>query len=89
MYKKLGLLLIVVVGLTALFTYLWIPEKVEPTRFVDRLPDADIIGKADILELATEIMPTLYYYQIPVREFISPDFILSQDIRKLDFCIFL
>lgn len=78
MYKKLGLLLIVVVGLTALFTYLWIPEKVEPTRFVDRLPDADIIGKADILELATEIMPTLYYYQIPVREFISPDFILSQ-----------
>jgi hypothetical protein len=78
MYKKLGLLLIVVVGLTALFTYLWIPEKVEPTRFIDRLPEADIIGKADLLELVTEIMPALYYYQIPAREFISPDFILSQ-----------
>lgn len=78
MYKKLGLILIVVAGLTALFTYLWIPEKVEPTRFVDRLPDADIIGKVDVLAFTTEIMPTLYYYQIPAREFISPDFILSQ-----------
>ncbi len=78
MYRKLGLILIVVSAITALFFYFWEDEKIESTRFIDRLPEADIIGRADVLELATELMPTLYYYKIPVREFVSPEFFLSQ-----------
>ena len=78
MYRKLGLILIVVSTISFLFLYLRNRNEVEPTRFIDRLPDADIIGRADVLEMATEFMPTLYYYKIPVREFVSPDFFLSQ-----------
>lgn len=78
MYRKIGLLLIVVSAIITLFFYFRNQDEVKPTRIIDRLPEADIIGRVDALELATEFMPTLYYYKIPIREFVSPDFFLSQ-----------
>lgn len=50
----------------------------ENPRFVDRLPMAEMIGRANILSLAKDFIPATYYNQIPYREFISPEFILSQ-----------
>ncbi|MFT5780210.1 MAG: hypothetical protein ACI837_003171, partial [Crocinitomicaceae bacterium] len=78
MYRILGVILLIIGVGTAIYLYLTWPKDQEPARFLDRLPEADIIGKANVLDFATEIMPTLYYYQIPIREFVSPDFILGQ-----------
>ena len=52
--------------------------EVESPRFVDRLPMAEIIGRTNILNLAKDFIPATYHNQIPFREFISPEFILSQ-----------
>lgn len=56
------------------------PWRYEPEspRFVDRLPMSQIIGKTNILDLAKDLIPATYNNQIPFREFISPEFILSQ-----------
>jgi hypothetical protein len=50
----------------------------ENPRFVDRLPMAEVIGRANILKVAKDFIPATYYNQIPYREFITPEFILSQ-----------
>lgn len=55
----------------------WRPEPQSP-RFVDRLPMSEIIGKTNILNLAKDLIPATYSNQIPFREFMSPEFILSQ-----------
>ena len=55
----------------------WRSEPESP-RFVDRLPMSEIIGKTSILSLAKDLIPATYNNQIPFREFISPEFILSQ-----------
>lgn len=67
-----------ILGLIALFIYRNWSSKVEPPRFVDRLPMAEIIGRTDILSLAKDFNPATYNNQISFREFISPEFILSQ-----------
>jgi hypothetical protein len=65
-------------GLVALLILKPWKAEVETPRFVDRLPVADIIGRTNILNLAKDFIPATYYNQIPYREFITPDFILSQ-----------
>jgi len=49
-----------------------------PPRIVDRLPEADFIGKADVLELARETSSMMYYHKIPFRDFTSYEFLLGQ-----------
>ncbi len=89
MRKKLALIF----ALGALFAAVlvfrpWEMEDKNAPRFFDRLPDADLIGKANILELSETIKSTTYYYKIPYREFLTREFILQQaksfgiDIQK-------
>lgn len=72
-------------GLVALLIVKPWKTEVESPRFVDRLPMSEIIGRTNILNLAKDFIPTIYQNQISFREFISPEFILSQGkINGLD-----
>jgi hypothetical protein len=53
-------------------------EKPNPPRLIDRLPSADFIGKANILDLARETSGMMYYHKIPFRDFTSYEFLLGQ-----------
>ncbi len=50
----------------------------EPPAIEDRLPDADFMATVDCIRLAREVNGMLYYYKVPYRDFLSPEFILSQ-----------
>jgi len=80
MRRVVAIIAIVLLGLGLLILLIFRPweEDNEFPRFVDRLPLDDIIGKTDILSLSKDLAPLTYNNQIPFREFISPDFILSQ-----------
>jgi len=53
-------------------------QKPAPPRLIDRLPSADFIGKANILDLARETSGMMYYHKIPFRDFTSYEFLLGQ-----------
>jgi len=53
-------------------------QKAIPPRIVDRLPTADFIGKANILDLARETSGMMYYHKIAFRDFTSYEFLLGQ-----------
>lgn len=53
-------------------------KKAPPARIEDRLPDADFLGKTNLLELARETSSMMYYHKIPFRDFTSYEFILGQ-----------
>ncbi len=65
-------------GLVALLYFKPWRNQVESPRFVDRLPMCEIIGKTNILSLSKDFIPAIYHHQIEFREFLSPEFILSQ-----------
>ncbi|MCH2224079.1 MAG: hypothetical protein MK066_04865 [Crocinitomicaceae bacterium] len=78
MYRKAGFILVLTTVLGALLYFQpWSSTEVRP-RFIDRLPNAQIIGQSDLLSLSENLKSTAYFYKIPFREFISPDFVLSQ-----------
>lgn len=65
-------------GLTALLILRpWEVEDESP-RFVDRLPMNEVIGRTNVLNLSRDLIPITYNNQISFREFITPEFILSQ-----------
>ena len=74
----LGAILLLGLGLTALLVFEPWKVEVESPRFVDRLPMDDIIGRTNVLNLSRDLIPVTYNNQISFREFISPEFILSQ-----------
>ncbi|MDG1147176.1 MAG: hypothetical protein P8N52_02605 [Crocinitomicaceae bacterium] len=79
MYRNL-LIIIVLAGSLSGILYLK-PWKNEPESFVliqDRLPNGDLIGQTNVLTLSQSLSKTLFYYKLPFRDFISPDFLLSQ-----------
>lgn len=79
MRKKIGILAAFVgIFVALLFFRPWEPEPQRGPRFIDRLPDADIIGKSNVLDLTRALSSSMYHYRIPFREFLSPEFILSQ-----------
>ena len=47
-------------------------------RIIDRLPDADFIGKMNLLDLINESNNLLYFYKTPFRDLTSADYILGQ-----------
>ncbi len=53
-------------------------QKPTPPRLIDRLPSADFIGKANVLDLARETSGMMYYHKIPFRDFTSYEFLLGQ-----------
>lgn len=56
----------------------YLKREEEPPSIEDRLPDADFMATVDCIRLAREINGMLYYYEVPYRDFLSPEFILSQ-----------
>lgn len=65
-------------GLAALLVFRpWQGESESP-RIVDRLPMDEIIGTTEILSLAKELLPASYSNHIAFRDFVTPEFILSQ-----------
>ena len=79
MVKKITLILILSVAL-GLFLYLrpYLFGKKEPARIEDRLPEADFLARAYLLDVARETSGMMYYHKIPFRDFFSYEFILGQ-----------
>lgn len=81
MYRKLTLIIVAATMFAVLLIFkpweLLFSEDQTPS-FYDRLPVSDNIGRSDILSLSTTFSKTLYHYQSPLREFLSPEFLLSQ-----------
>ena len=79
MFKKITLILILSVALGAFLVLRpYIFSKNDIPRIEDRLPDADFIGRAFILDVARETSGMLYYHKIPFRDLFTHEFILSQ-----------
>ena len=79
MFRNLFLITVLAAALaTILYFKPWITEDSLPPRVFDRLPEADIIGQSDILDLSRSLSKTMFYYKIPFRDFITPEFLLSQ-----------
>ena len=69
-------LILVLVGILLLRNK--IKENKTEVRIIDRLPEAELIGRMNFIELSKEIQGILFKYKLPVREFASADFILTQ-----------
>ncbi len=89
MRRKLAIIFALAVIFAAVLVYRpWEFGSESEPRFFDRLPDADLIGKTNVLELSESLEQTTYYYRIPFREFLTREFILLQsksfgiDIQK-------
>ncbi|MFN5912291.1 MAG: hypothetical protein ACK45H_13205, partial [Bacteroidota bacterium] len=79
MYKKITLIVVLSVALGAFLVLRpYIFRKEAPPRIEDRLPEADFIGRAYLLDVARETGGMLYYHKVPLRDFFSYEFILGQ-----------
>lgn len=79
MFKKFSVILILAISLGAfLFLRPYLLSHKDQPRIVDRLPDADFMGRAFVLDVARETSGMLYYHKIPFRDLLSYEFILSQ-----------
>lgn len=79
MARKISLILFLAVLLAAFLVLRpYIFGSKETPTIQDRLPDADFMARAKVLDLAKEISGMLYYYKVPYREFLSEEFILAQ-----------
>ena len=89
MYRN-TLIIIILAGGFALLLFFkpWQKEPKLPPRMEDRLPVADLIGQSDLLELSKSLSKTMFYFKLPFRDYLSPDFLLRQgkqygvDIQK-------
>ena len=79
MYRNLFFIFTLAAVLVALLIWRpWRGEEEIPPSIYDRLPEAEIIGVSNVLELSSSLSETMFHYKIPFRDLISPDFILSQ-----------
>jgi len=79
MTRKLVMFFSLVALIIALiFLVPWNSDDEKPPTLLDRLPNADLIGTANVLELSALFSKTLYHYQSPAKEFLAPGFLLSQ-----------
>ena len=79
MAKKILTIIVLALSLAG-FLYLrpYLFKKEAPPRVIDRLPNAEFLGKANILELARETSGMMFYNKVAYRDFTSYEFILSQ-----------
>lgn len=79
MYRKFAIIFALAGAFAGLLiTQPWKSKEGPDPRLFDRLPDAEIIGKSSVLDLARSLAPTLYNFKVPLREFLTNEFILSQ-----------
>ncbi len=69
--------LILLLGATLVFKSGLLKLNSNP-RLIDRLPTSDYLVRLKSLGFSKEINAILFKYKLPVREFASPDFLLSQ-----------
>lgn len=50
----------------------------EEPAITDRLPDGDFLGRFYLLDVARESYPMLFFNKIPIRDFLSHEFLLAQ-----------
>jgi hypothetical protein len=79
MFKKISLIFFLAVLLAGfLFVrHFWSGNNKEPL-LVDRLPSADFLIRANILDVARETSGMLHHNKIPFRDFFSQEFLLGQ-----------
>lgn len=89
MLRKLTLIFVLAILFGAfLIIRPYINKPEPPPSIEDRLPDADFMATVDCIRLAREISGMMFYYKVSYRDFLSPEFILSQaksyglDIQK-------
>jgi hypothetical protein len=79
MYRKFLTLVLIAGSLgLVLFVRSFLFEQPKSPRIIDRLPSADFIGKANILELAKETSSLLQYNKLSMRDFTTYEFLLGQ-----------
>ena len=79
MLKKSLLIAALAIALGAFLYYQpFLFSKGVSARIIDRLPDADFIGRLKILELTKETTDLLYFYKIPFRDLTSAEYLLGQ-----------
>lgn len=77
--KKSALFIVLILGLGAILLFRYqVKETKTAVKITDRLPVGEIIGRMNFIDLSKEIQGILFKYKLPVREFASADFILSQ-----------
>lgn len=79
MKRFLIFLAVLILGAFIVIYFPLTTQEEEPdARIIDRIPDADIIGSTDLINLSESLSKALYFYQLPIREYIDPDFTLAQ-----------
>ena len=53
-------------------------SKKEIPSLLDRVPDADLLGRIKVLEFARQASSMLYYNKLPFRDLLTPEFLLAQ-----------
>lgn len=79
MYRKF-LTLVLIAGSLGLILFVksFLFEQPKAPRLLDRLPSADFLAKANILELAKETNSMLQYNKMSMRDFTTYEFLLGQ-----------
>ncbi len=79
MYRKF-LTLVMIAGALALILFVksFLFAVPKSPRLIDRLPTADFLAKANILELAKETNSLLQYNKLSMRDFTTYEFLLGQ-----------
>ena len=79
MFKKISLIFFLAVLLAGfLFVrHFWSGNSKEPF-LIDRLPSADFLIRANVLDVARETSGMLHHNKIPFRDFFSQEFLLGQ-----------
>lgn len=53
-------------------------KEVEQPALVDRLPNGDFLGRVFVLDVARESSSMLFFNKIPIRDFLTHEFLLAQ-----------
>ncbi len=79
MYRKILFVLILATAVGG-FLYLkpYFNGNADQPNFVDRLPDADFLGRCYLLDVARETSGMMFHNKIPFRDFFTQEFLLSQ-----------
>jgi hypothetical protein len=79
MYRKFLTLVLIAGSLgLVLFVKSFLFEQPKTPSLLDRLPSADFLAKANILELAKETNSMLQYNKLSMRDFTTYEFLLGQ-----------
>ena len=79
MYRKI-IFVLILASVVGGFLYLkpYLNGKMHQPNFVDRLPEADFLGRCYLLDVARETSGMMFHNKIPFRDLFSEEFILSQ-----------